>query len=78
MPPAVVRFSATGGAMALTKCPDCGKDVSQDAWGCPGCGKPFRSPWGIKLKTVKWAVGIWLVLIFAFIALWQVLNQSPK
>jgi hypothetical protein len=64
--------------MALTKCSDCEREVSQEAWACPGCGKPFRSPWGIKAKTAKWALGIWIVLIFAFIVLWQVLNQPAR
>ena len=64
--------------MALTKCPDCGKEISQEAWGCPGCGKPLRSPWGLKGKTLRWALGMWLLLIFAFIVLWQVLNQPAR
>ena len=28
--------------MPLTKCPDCGKDVSTSADNCPHCGYPFR------------------------------------
>lgn len=28
--------------MAITQCPDCGKDVSTAAPTCPGCGHPFR------------------------------------
>lgn len=30
--------------MALTKCPDCERDVSTEAWACPGCGRPIRAP----------------------------------
>ncbi len=26
--------------MALIKCPECGKDVSEKATACPGCGAP--------------------------------------
>jgi hypothetical protein len=61
----------------LTKCPDCGREVSQEAWSCPGCGKPFRSPWGLKPKTLKWGFVVWFVLILAFLSVWQLLNQ-PK
>ena len=64
--------------MPLKKCPDCGREVSQDAWACPGCGKPFRSPWGINARTLKWGIGLWVVLIAAFAVLWQVLNQPGK
>lgn len=27
--------------MALTKCPDCNRDVSTEAAACPGCGRPI-------------------------------------
>jgi hypothetical protein len=65
--------------MALTKCPDCGKDVSQEAWSCPGCGKPFRNPLGfVSTKIVKRALAIWMVLIFAFVVLWQVLDRQAR
>jgi len=29
--------------MALTKCPDCGREVSTAALSCPGCGRPFSA-----------------------------------
>ena len=29
--------------MALVKCPDCGRDVSQRAPTCPGCGAPIAN-----------------------------------
>ena len=28
--------------MALTKCPDCGRDVSTIAKACPNCGRPMN------------------------------------
>ena len=65
--------------MALTKCPDCGKEVSQDAWACPGCGKPFRSPLGLlTAKNAKRLFGLWLALIVVFLIVWQVLNQPHR
>lgn len=29
--------------MAMMKCPDCGKDVSNQATACPGCGHPIKA-----------------------------------
>jgi hypothetical protein len=60
--------------MGLTKCPDCGREVSQDAWACPGCGKPFRSL-RIGGKIFKSAALLWLVLIVAFIVIRQLLGR---
>lgn len=28
--------------MAMTKCPECGKEISDAAYDCPGCGCPLR------------------------------------
>ncbi len=30
--------------MALIKCPECGRDISDTASACPGCGAPVRKP----------------------------------
>jgi len=27
----------------MTKCPDCGREVSTDAASCPQCGKPLKT-----------------------------------
>lgn len=32
--------------MGLTKCPDCGKDISDRAPTCPSCGRPMSAPEG--------------------------------
>lgn len=29
--------------MALTTCPDCGREVSDAAPACPGCGRPMKA-----------------------------------
>lgn len=33
-----------GDAMALTKCGECGREVSTEAAACPGCGAPIKPP----------------------------------
>lgn len=30
--------------MALTECPDCGRNVSDAAMACPSCARPLREP----------------------------------
>ena len=35
--------------MALTKCPECGQDVSTQAKACPACGAPAKKPSGARL-----------------------------
>lgn len=30
--------------MALVTCPDCGREVSEQAQACPGCGSPIAPP----------------------------------
>lgn len=47
--------------MALIKCPECGKDVSDKAKSCPVCGYPIESilPSGtVRIKTNPLKVGI--------------------
>ncbi len=31
-------------SMALVKCPDCGKELSDQAVSCPNCGRPITTP----------------------------------
>lgn len=47
--------------MAITKCPECGKDVSDEARACPSCGSPLR-PRG------TWVWNIIKVVFVAFLA----------
>lgn len=56
--------------MALTKCPDCGRDVSDAAPACPGCGRPIKPPkdtekkGGIGCGSLLVVMGIlWLIII---------------
>jgi len=32
--------------MALIKCPDCSKEISDKAFVCIECGRPMRTPYG--------------------------------
>jgi hypothetical protein len=48
--------------MALTKCTECGHDVSTRAKACPGCGAPAQKPSGVRL-------GLFLVAVIGIPAL---------
>lgn len=61
--------------MALIACPDCGRQVSDQALACPQCGRPLRSmpsPEGLRrearfLQSLTTGCGC-LVLLFVFAA----------
>jgi len=62
--------------MALVECKDCGNPISTEAFVCPKCGRPTgRRPTG--LMSWKWRVGLWVVLVLAFLAIWQFLGSPP-
>lgn len=56
--------------MALVKCKECGKEVSNKAESCPGCGKP------IKKKEKEGGIGC--LLILGFVALMVYVGFSDK
>lgn len=39
--------------MALVKCSECGKQVSELASACPGCGAPIRSDATVHVKVTR-------------------------
>lgn len=57
--------------MALVRCPECGREVSQQAVACPGCGHPLQAAPGPQPQSalqsphlwgrVATVVGAWLV-----------------
>jgi len=62
--------------MALTKCKECGKEISTEAISCPSCGAPQKSPVTIEATGKKWKkltlasvmallVGIFLIFMAA-------------
>ena len=67
------RYGGESPPMPLTNCPDCGNDISTEAYVCPKCGRPTgRRP---KYPLKRFAI-LWTLLIVVFFALWQFL--SPK
>ena len=61
--------------MALIKCPDCGKEFSDQAAACPNCGRPNVPP---KPETPEPSFRVWgcLLIVILFIAL--MLGASAK
>lgn len=54
--------------MALIKCPDCGKEISDKAPVCPNCGRPI-APTGIySFLSQRW-VKIIGIIVLAYIGL---------
>ena len=69
--------------MALIKCKECGKEISDKAKTCPNCGNPTKSKrFDIdkEVSTLKkfLIVGI-VVIAFAIVAFWivQTVNYKP-
>lgn len=54
--------------MALIKCRDCGKDVSDTAPSCPGCGAPVAKKGGGTIRTGCGCLGAAL-LVFILVGL---------
>lgn len=48
--------------MALTTCPDCGSEVSDQADACPKCGRALKSKQAVTLGTIATAL---VILYFA-------------
>ena len=54
--------------MALTKCADCGHDMSVEALACPQCGKPNKKARN-KAENSKQAVGCAFILLSLVLAI---------
>ena len=59
--------------MSLVRCPDCGNEISTEAYVCPKCGRPTgkRPKYQIKRFATHW-----MVLIVAFWAIWTFLSRK--
>lgn len=63
--------------MALTNCPDCGNEISTEAYVCVKCGRPTgRKPPPPQLFNKRTLI-LWAVLVLAFLAIWLFLNPEP-
>jgi DNA-directed RNA polymerase subunit RPC12/RpoP len=56
--------------MALIKCAECGKEISDQAAACPNCGNPV----GMRAVTIqrthkRWKIGIIIAVVLIFLGL---------
>ena len=49
--------------MALVPCPECGREISDQALACPHCGYPIRSGYGYEYRSERQLFGLPLVHI---------------
>lgn len=63
----------------LVKCPVCGREVSERAEACPGCGDPTAQRYGHS-KAVSKPRGFfwWIGLIFVVLLVWQCARLLPS
>lgn len=63
--------------MALIKCAECGKEISDQAVACPGCGAPVSGVAKVELaapaKQQKKAPKLWLWIPLAALGVWFVI-----
>ena len=59
--------------MALTPCPDCGGEMSTEAYVCPKCGRPNKA---LQKRLGRRVAIVWVVLIAAFLGIWHFLNTG--
>ncbi|QSX32168.1 zinc ribbon domain-containing protein [Shewanella avicenniae] len=62
-----------GGEVALIKCSECGRDISDKAMACPGCGWPLpnavnANPVRVKRSGAKWEFGGFILICSAIVA----------
>lgn len=62
--------------MALVKCPECGKDISDTCENCIYCGYPIRKGEKINKKIVFGVGGLAIVVAFAVIVV-SIINKTP-
>ena len=63
--------------MAMTKCKECGHNVSTQAKSCPSCGAQLKGKTAGKVESVvKWSVAA-IALVFALALAWAYVNDTP-
>lgn len=63
--------------MALIKCPDCGRDVSDSAPACLGCGRPRATEAEATTKDALIGAGAILFVVVGIYALWRLYGPDP-
>jgi predicted amidophosphoribosyltransferase len=64
--------------MALTECPDCGKDISNEAFVCPKCGRPTGKQAAVARRANRNLL-IWVVVLTFALASYQAWQRlGPK
>ena len=69
--------------MALIKCDECGRAVSDRAFSCPSCGNPFREPKAknkmVTFAAFKYSAGtIFKLIVFGIFVLGALISQCNK
>lgn len=66
--------------MALVKCPECGTEVSSEAYKCPKCGKALRKlKRGIFGKLCLWSFYGWNIICVLWIVFGlQAVSEGPQ
>lgn len=54
--------------MGMTKCPDCGKDISEAATSCIGCGRPMTS--AVALPSIAVDSSVYSLIAFVGGLIW--------
>ena len=58
---------AVGGCMALIRCSECGRDISDRASNCPGCGCPVNQRAPKHAPTMKDRLRFWVMMAVIFV-----------
>lgn len=64
--------------MALRRCPDCGREVSESAPACPQCGRPFQAAHKVKLVVRRRNSGCGCGALLLFIVFGAIVSQRSE
>ncbi|MBQ3265218.1 MAG: zinc-ribbon domain-containing protein [Ruminococcus sp.] len=63
--------------MALIKCPECGKEISNEAKACPHCGKPIpREKGKLFYKSINFWIVMAAVLLVAIMVIFFIVQYN--
>lgn len=62
--------------MAVLKCPDCGRDVSDSLKACPHCGRKIEKPTDLITTTIS--IGMFIgIILFVLVSLFSSPPETP-